>query len=224
MDHRAFKDHLYAEFARIGKAVANPHRLELLDLMAQCERSVEDLAREAALSIANASQHLQVLRAAQMVETRRDGTRIYYRLADESVFRLWQAMRDLGEARLAEIDRVVRTFLQERDEFEPIDAIALLPRLHDEDLTVLDVRPREEYRAGHLPGARSIPIDEMEARLGELRADREIVAYCRGPYCVFADEAVEILNAHGYNARRFTHGFPDWQVAGLPVERGEATS
>ncbi len=224
MDHRAFKDHLYAEFARIGKAVANPHRLELLDLMAQGERSVEDLAREAALSIANASQHLQVLRAAQMVETRRDGTRIYYRLADESVFRLWQAMRDLGEARLAEIDRVVRTFLQERDEFEPIDAIALLHRLHDEDLTVLDVRPRAEYRAGHLPGARSIPIDEMEARLGELRADREIVAYCRGPYCVFADEAVEILNAHGYNARRFTHGFPDWQVAGLPVERGEATS
>lgn len=221
MDHRPFKDHLYAEFARIGKAVANPHRLELLDLMAQGERSVEDLARETALSIANASQHLRVLRAAQMVETRRDGTRIYYRLADESVFRLWQAMRDLGEARLAEIDRVVRTFLQDRDEFEPIDALALLQRLHDEDLTVLDVRPREEYRAGHLPGARSIPIGEMEARLGELSADHEIVAYCRGPYCVFADEAVDFLNAHGFRARRFTHGFPDWQVAGLPVERGE---
>lgn len=218
-DHRVFKDSLYAEFARIGKALANPHRLEFLDLLAQREWSVEDLARETALSVANASQHLQVLRAAQLVETRRDGLRMYYRLADEGVYRLLQVIRDLGETRLAEIDRIARTFLGNRDEFEPIDAPSLLRRLTDENLIVLDVRPAEEYRAGHLPGARSIPIDELEARLGELSPDKEIVAYCRGPYCVFADEAVELLAAHGYRAQRFTHGFPDWQVAGLPVER-----
>ena len=224
MDHRDFKDRLYGEFARIGKAVANPHRLELLDLLAQGERSVEDLAHQAGLTVANASQHLQVLRGAKLVETSREGTFIYYRLADERVFRLWQAMRDLGEARLAEIDRVVSTFLTDRNEFEPIDMATLLSRVNDEHLTLLDVRPAEEYRAGHLPGARSIPIDEIESRLGELRAENEIVAYCRGPYCVFADEAVGILTARGFNARRFDLGFPDWQIAGLPVERGEATS
>ncbi len=219
MDHRAFKDSLYAEFGRIGKALANPHRLEFLDLLAQREWSVEELARETGLSVANASQHLQILRAAQLVTVRREGLYAHYRLADERAYRLWQALRDLGEARLAEIDRIVHTFLGQRDEFEPIDAMTLLSRIDDADLVVLDVRPPAEYRAGHLPGARSIPVDELEARLGELRRDKEIVAYCRGPYCVYADEAVELLTAHGYQARRFTHGFPDWQVAGLPVER-----
>ncbi|MDQ3549187.1 MAG: metalloregulator ArsR/SmtB family transcription factor [Chloroflexota bacterium] len=219
MDHRAFKDSLYGEFGRIGKALANPHRLEFLDLLAQREWSVEELARETGLSVANASQHLQILRAAQLVTVRREGLYAHYRLADERAYRLWQALRDLGEARLAEIDRIVHTFLGQRDEFEPIDAMTLLSRIDDADLVVLDVRPPAEYRAGHLPGARSIPVDELEARLGELRRDKEIVAYCRGPYCVYADEAVELLTAHGYQARRFTHGFPDWQVAGLPVER-----
>ncbi|HUG16228.1 MAG TPA: metalloregulator ArsR/SmtB family transcription factor [Thermomicrobiales bacterium] len=224
MDHRAFKDSLYGEFARIGKALANPHRLEFLDLLAQREWSVEELSQETRLSVANASQHLQVLRAAQLVETRRNGLRVYYRLADADVYRLLQVVRDLSERRLAEIDRIVDTFLGNRDEFEPIDATSLLRRLNDENVVVLDVRPPGEYRAGHLPGARSIPIDELEARLGELSPDREIVAYCRGPYCVYADEAVELLAARGYRAQRFTHGFPDWQVAGLPVERDEVPS
>jgi rhodanese-related sulfurtransferase/predicted transcriptional regulator len=224
VDHREFKNNLYAEFGRIGKALANPHRLEFLDLLAQREWSVEDLASETHLTVANASQHLQVLRAAHLVETRRDGLRVYYRLADERVYQLLQVIRELGEARLAEIDRIVRTFLGHRDEFEPIDAISLFRRLDDEHLVVIDVRPREEYEAGHLPGARSVPIDELEARLGDLPPDTDIVAYCRGPYCVFADEAVELLSARGFRAQRFTHGFPDWQAAGLPVERGDTSS
>lgn len=219
MDHRAFKDSLFGEFARIGKALANPHRLELLDLLAQREWGVEELARETHLSVANASQHLQILRAAQLVSVRRDGIYAYYRLADERVYRLWQAMRDLGEARLAEIDRVVHTFLGDRDELEPVDSLTLIERLQTDAITVLDVRPAAEYHSGHLPGARSIPIDELEARLGEVPPGQEVIAYCRGPYCVFADEAVEILTAHGFHARRLMHGFPDWQVAGLPVER-----
>jgi rhodanese-related sulfurtransferase len=219
VDHRAFKDSLFGEFARIGKALANPHRLEFLDLLAQREWSVEDLAREANLTVANASQHLQILRGAQLVSVRREGLYAYYRLADARVYVLWQALRDLGEARLAEIDRIVETFLGNRDAFEPVDALNLLHRLQDEAVTVLDVRPAAEFRAGHLPGARSIPINELEARLGELRPGQEVIAYCRGPYCVYADEAVELLTAHGYRARRLTHGFPDWQVAGLPIER-----
>ena len=222
-DHRSFKNSLFGEFARIGKALANAHRLEILDLLAQREWSVEDLAHEAGLSVANASQHLQILRAAQLVTVRREGLFAYYQLADESVYRLWQALRDLGEARLAEIDRIVDAFLGNRDELQPIDALTLLRRLQDQDVTVLDVRPPAEFQAGHLPGARSIPIDELEARLAEVPVDREIIAYCRGPYCVFADEAVELLNARGFRARRFTHGFPDWQVAGLPVEREDTS-
>jgi rhodanese-related sulfurtransferase len=224
MGHREFKDALYAEFARIGKAVANPHRLEFLDLLAQREWSVEELANETNVTVANASQHLQILRAARLVTVRREGLYAYYRLADDRAYRLWQAIRELGEVRLAEIDLIVRTFLGNRDAMEPIDALTLLGRIHDDDLVVLDVRPAEEYQAGHLPGARSIPVAELEARLGELRPEQEIVAYCRGPYCVYADEAVELLTARGYLARRFTHGFPDWQIAGLPIEREGVTT
>ncbi len=219
MGHRDFKDAIYAEFSRIGKALANPHRLEFLDLLAQREWGVEELAEETYLSVANASQHLKVLRAAQLVSSRRDGLRVYYRLADEGVYRLWMAMREVGEVRLAEIDRIVESFLGDRDDLAPIDAATLLDLLHDDDVIVLDVRPPAEYAAGHLSGARSIPVDELETRLGELDHGREIVAYCRGPYCVFADEAVELLSARGYQARRYVHGFPEWQLAGLPVER-----
>ena len=219
--HRVFKDPLFDQFARIGKAVANPHRLELLDLLAQGERRVEDLAGETALSVANASQHLQALRQAGLVATRRAGTSIYYRLADERVFRLWQAIREVGEARLAEIDRLTQTFLTDRAQFEAVDAATLLRRLGEGDVVVLDVRPEREFRAGHIPDARSIPIDELEGRLHEVPRDREIVAYCRGPYCVFSDEAVALLRAHGYDARRLDVGLPDWRSAGLPVATGE---
>jgi rhodanese-related sulfurtransferase len=217
-EKRAFKDQLYEQFARIGKALANPHRLELLDVLAQCERTVEALAEETGMTVANASQHLQVLRAAHLVEVRRAGVSMYYRLADESVFGMWRALRTVGEAQLAEIDRVVQTFLQDRSGLQPIEAHELLNLLRDNQVILLDVRPAEEYAVSHLPQARSMPVAELEARLAELPADREIVAYCRGPYCVFADEAVALLRARGYQARRLVEGLADWRALGLPIE------
>jgi rhodanese-related sulfurtransferase len=216
--HRAFKDQLFEQFARIGKALANPHRLELLDLLAQGERNVEDLAQQAGMSVASTSQHLQALRAARFVEVRREGLYAYYRLADERVFGVWQALRDLGEARLAEIDHLVRTFLEDRDVLEAVGAEELLARLHDEGVLVLDVRPEEEYRAGHIPGARSVPLERLEDHLKHIPKDLEVIAYCRGPYCVFSDEAVALLRSRGYRAYRFTQGLPDWRAAGMPIE------
>jgi len=215
---RQFKDGLYEQFARIGKALSNPHRLELLDLLAQGERTVEDLAGEANLPIANASQHLQALRAAQLVDVRRDGLYAYYRLSDERVFRVWQALRDLGELQLAEVNRLVQNFLHDRSPIQSIDAAELFERMEAGEVLVLDVRPELEYQAGHIPEARSIPLDELEARLDELPRKQEIIAYCRGPYCVFADEAVTLLQKHGYRARRLVEGLPDWQALNLPVE------
>jgi DNA-binding transcriptional ArsR family regulator len=217
-EKRAFKNQLYEQFARLGKALASPHRLELLEVLAQCERTVEALAQETGLSVANASQHLQVLRGAHLVEVRREGVSMYYRLADESVFRMWQALRTVGEAQLAEIDRVVQTFLQDRTQLQPMGAHELLKRLSDDQIILLDVRPAAEYEASHLPRARSMPVTELEVRLAELPADREIVAYCRGPYCVFADEAVALLRARGYQARRLAEGLPDWRALGFPIE------
>ncbi|HEX9840097.1 MAG TPA: metalloregulator ArsR/SmtB family transcription factor, partial [Anaerolineales bacterium] len=215
---RQFKDELYAQFARIGKALSNPHRLELLDLLAQGERTVEDLAHEANLPIANASQHLQVLRATQLVDVRRDGLYAYYRLSDGRVFRLWQALRDLGELQLAEVDRLVQSFLQDRSPLQSITTAELLQHIEAGNVVILDVRPEVEYQSAHIPEARSIPIDELETRLDELPRDQEIIAYCRGPYCVFADEAVTLLQKHGYRARRLVEGLPDWQALNLPVE------
>jgi rhodanese-related sulfurtransferase len=216
--HREFKDRLFEQFARIGKALASPKRLEILDLLAQGERAVEEIARETAMPVASASQHLQVLKGARMVESRREGPYAYYQLADEAVFRTWQAVRALGETRLAEIDRVVETFLENRDALEAVGAAALMERLSDGNVVVLDVRPEEEYRAGHIPGALSVPVDALEAALQALPKDKEIVAYCRGPYCVFSDEAVTLLRSRGYQARRLAEGLPDWRAKGLPVE------
>ncbi len=220
---RAFKDQLYEQFARISKALANPHRLELLDVLAQCERTVEALAAETGMTVANASQHLQILRAAHLVEVRREGVSMYYRLTDDNVFRLWQALRTVGEAQLAEIDRVVETYLHDRQHWQPLTAQELLSRLNDEQMIVLDVRPAEEYFAGHLPHARSLPVTELEARLAELPPNTEIVAYCRGPFCVFADEAVALLRQHVYHASRLHEGLPDWHLLGLPIETGKET-
>jgi rhodanese-related sulfurtransferase len=217
-DHRLFKDKLFEQFARVGKALANPHRLELLDLLGQGERTVEDLAREAGMSVANTSRHLQELRAARLVEVRREGLYGYYRLADELVFAAWRAIRDLGEARLAEIDRLVGTYLTDRDALEAVCAEELFAKMREEGVVVLDVRPEEEYRFGHIPGARSVPVERLEAYLEKIPRDREVVAYCRGPYCVFSDEAVALLRSRGYRARRLRQGFPDWRAAGLPVE------
>lgn len=214
---RKFKNLLYEQFARVGKALANGHRLELLDVLAQGERTVESLAEETGMSVASASQHLQVLRAARLVETRRAGVSIYYRLASEQVGTLWLALRGVGEAHLAEIDRLVETFLQDRGQLSPITIAELLEELRAGRVILLDVRPAEEYQAGHLPQAISLPLSALEERLVDLPRDREIVAYCRGPYCVFADEAVAILRAQGYQARRLEEGVPDWRRLGLPV-------
>jgi rhodanese-related sulfurtransferase len=217
-EHREFKDRLFEQFARVGKALASPKRLEIVDLLAQGERPVEEIAKETAMSVASASQHLQALKAARMVEARREGLYIHYRLSDEDVFRTWQAVRALAESRLAEVDRVVEAYLEDRDALETVDATELMERLSDGSVVVLDVRPGEEYRAGHIPGALSVPVDTLEAALQTLPKDRELVAYCRGPYCVFSDEAVALLRARGYRARRLRQGLPDWRAAGMPVE------
>jgi len=218
MKPREFKDRLYGELGRIAKGIDSPRRLELIDLLAQGERSVEDLASEAALSIANTSQHLQVLRRARLVETRKQGLRVYYRLGHPEVYDVARAVRGLAKARLAELNQLVQTYLESRDELEPVPREELLRRVRAGRAVVIDVRPREEYRAGHIPGALSIPLGELDKRLSELPARKEIVAYCRGPYCVMAYEAVARLRARGRRARRLTDGFPEWRASGLPVQ------
>lgn len=221
IDHRSFKDRVFEQFARVTSALASPRRLEIVDLLAQTERSVEDLARLTGLSVANASRHLQVLKGARLVETRREGTHVFYRLADESVFRAWQAIRELGEARLAEIDQVVRAVLEDRSDVEAVTAAELTERMERGDVVVLDVRPEEEYRAGHIPGALSVPVARLEAVLYELPREREVIAYCRGPYCVYSDEAVALLRERGFRARRLEQGLPDWRRLGHAVSTGE---
>ena len=223
MKHREFKDRLYAELGRITKALDNPHRLELVDLLAQGERSVEDLAGEAALAVANASQHLQVLRRARLVETRKDGLRVYYRLAGPAVYECVRRVRTLAETRLAEVDQLVRTYLGGRDRLESVSRGDLVRRVREGSVVVIDVRPRSEYLAGHIRGALSLPVAEIEKRLAKLPPRKDVVAYCRGPYCVMAYEAVAKLRAEGRRARRLADGFPEWRAAGLPIEAGGAS-
>jgi rhodanese-related sulfurtransferase/DNA-binding transcriptional ArsR family regulator len=218
MGDRAAKAALFDEFARVGKALASGRRIELLDVLANGERTVEALAREGDLSVANASQHLQVLRQAGLVSTRRDGTSVWYRLAAPEVLEAWRALRDLAASRLAEVERLAAAYLGGRDALEPVTREELARRLEDGDeLLVLDVRPAEEHAAGHLPGAVSIPLPELRRRLRELPRDREVVAYCRGPFCAFAHEAVDVLTDAGLSARRLEDGLPEWAAAGLPV-------
>jgi rhodanese-related sulfurtransferase len=219
-----FKARLFGEFARLGKAFAHPHRLHLVEILAQGERSVEQLVAETGLPIATISQHLQVLRAARMVSVRRNGLYAHYTLSDPLVFRAWQALRELGQARLAEVNEVVAEFLDRREDMDAVTANELKRRLLDGDVLVLDVRPRQEYAAGHIAGARSVPVEELKRRLRDIPQGGEVVAYCRGPYCVFADEAVAALRARGYRAKRLTDGFPDWKAKGFPVEVGGAGS
>ncbi len=216
--HRRFKDAIYEQLARIGKASSAPKRLELLDLLCQGPRTVEALANESALSVANASQHLQVLRAARLVDAEKKGLYVEYRLADEEVGHFFVALRGLAQARLTEIESVRRAYLAEREGMEPVQADELLRRVRAGEVTVLDVRPVEEYRAGHIPGALSVPISELRSRLRELPKNREIVAYCRGPYCVMAIEAVELLRKKGFRAKRMEAGVVDWRARGWRVE------
>lgn len=211
---------LFEQLARIGKAVASPRRIELLDLLCQGERSVEALARAADMSVTNTSQHLQALREARLVETRREGVRIHYRLADDDVCRFFLSLRDLARSRLAEVERLLAGYLLDDGELEPIGRDELLERARRHDVVVLDVRPAEEYEAAHIAGAVSIPLGELEDRLGELPARAEVVAYCRGPFCLLAPQAVEILRERGFRARRFLDGLPEWRLAGLPVATG----
>ncbi len=213
------KTRLYEQFARIGKALGSPRRLELLDLLAQGERSVEELASEAGLGLTSCSAHLQILHHARLVVTRKQGTRVYYSLASDDVARLYVSVRDVAAGLLAEVAPAQEAYLGE--DVEQIAREELLRRARSGQATVLDVRPRAEYAAGHIPGAVSIPITQLEERLAELPADAEIVAYCRGPYCVFAHEAVRLLRSNGRTARRLAGGMPEWRLAGLPFTAGD---
>lgn len=215
---RRFKDSVYQQLARLGKALAAPRRLELLDLLCQGPRTVEALAAQAALSVANASQHLQVLRAARLVAADKKGTFVEYRLADEQVCRFFHSLRGLAEARLVEVEQVRRAYLEERRALEPVAGTELLRRVREGEVTLLDVRPAEEYRAGHIPGARSVPLTELRRRLRELPKGREVVAYCRGPYCVMAIDAVELLRRRGFRAQRMDEGVVEWRARGLRIE------
>jgi len=217
MGNRAAKTALLDEFARAAKALASGRRIEMLDVLANGGRTVDALAGAVGLSVANTSQHLQILRQAGLVSSRREGTSVHYRLAGPEVFELWRTLRSLAASRLAEVERLTVAYLGSRDELEPVTRQELTRRLQDDDLVVLDVRPATEYAAGHLPGAVSIPVGELRRRLAELPGDREIVAYCRGPYCAFAQEAVALLRQEGFSARRLEDGLPEWQAAGLAV-------
>jgi rhodanese-related sulfurtransferase/DNA-binding MarR family transcriptional regulator len=212
------KDALYLQLARIGKGVSSPQRLELLDLLSQGEKPVETLAAQTGLTIKNASAHLRVLRSARLVETRKEARHVYYRLADESVGTFFLALRGLAENRLAEVREVAREHFGGSLDMTPVDRHRLLERVRRGEVTVLDVRPAAEFRAAHLPGARSVPLAELQQMLGSIPRDQEVVAYCRGPYCVMSLEAVELLRAEGYRAVRLEDGVAEWRAAGLPLE------
>jgi len=222
MGDRAAKDALFAAFADVAAALGSGRRAEIVDLLAQGERSVEEVAGQIGQSVANTSHHLRTLARAGLVDTRRDGTRIYYSLAGEHVQQLWAAVRAVAEERSTGLDRLARAYLGDRSELEAVDRATLVERMRHGSVLVLDVRPMAEYAAGHIAGARSVPVDELRRRLRSLPDDTEIVAYCRGPYCVYADEAVRELSRHGYRAARLEDGFPEWRGAGLPVASGSS--
>ena len=219
--NRQFKDAIYEQFSRIGKAVSSPKRLELLDLLCQGEKTVETLTRETGLTLANASQHLQVLRAARLVEAEKEGLYVKYRLADQMVCQFFRSMRVLAENRLAEVELINRRFLEGKEGMEPVDRDDLLKRVIERAVTVLDVRPAEEYRAGHIPGALSVPLGQLKELLSKLPKDQDVVAYCRGPYCVLAVEAVELLRNKGFTAIRLEEGIQDWLAMGYSIAVGE---
>lgn len=221
VEYRRFKSEIFAQQERIGKALANAVRLELLDLLAQSDKTVETLARESGQTVGNTSQHLKMLRAARLVDARKDGLYVHCRLADPRVAPFVRSLRLLAEDRLTEIESITRRFLAGHDDMEPVDRQTLLTRVRDGEVTVLDVRPAEEYRAGHLPGAMSIPLEHLERRLKELPRKKEIVAYCRGPYCVLAMRAVELLRRKGYHAVRLADGVEDWRANGFEIAAGE---
>jgi rhodanese-related sulfurtransferase/DNA-binding transcriptional ArsR family regulator len=221
MTGREFKDIVFEQFARIASAFASAKRLEMIDVLAQGERDVESLAKQVGMTIANTSRHLQIMKGVRLVETRRKGVQIFYRLADEKVYRCWKELQELAESRVAEIREVVRAFYQEQDALETLTREQLWQRMQEQSVTVIDVRPQEEYRQGHLPGALVISLSELKDKLKELPRDREVVAYCRGPYCVLSAEAIKILKAAGIRSVRFKDSVLDWKESGMPVESSE---
>ena len=219
MSSQGPKQLLYAQFAEVAKALGHRHRLEILEVLAQGERSVEALAERAGLSIANASQHLRLMRRTGLLASRRNGKQILYRLSDPAVLDLLSALHRVAERNLAEVREVVAGYFHQRDALEPVSRKELARRLKDGRVTVLDVRPEDEFAAGHLPRAINIPLRELPRRLRDLPKTREVVAYCRGPYCVLAFEATALLRKHGFNVRRLEDGYPEWRAAGLPVDQ-----
>lgn len=215
------KHELFNQFARVAKAMSNPYRLEILEFLAQGERSVDALAQVSGLTVANTSQHLQQLRQSGLVLNRKEGQKVFYRLSGADVSALLGSLRDVAERHLADVDRLVNDYLKVKDSLEPVPAAELLERARGGEVTVLDVRPTEEYESGHLPGAVNIPLSELEERLGQLNPDQEVVAYCRGPHCVLAFDAVAKLREKGMKARRLDGGLPEWRLEGLPVDLGE---
>ena len=219
MSSNSFKHDLFAQFARVGKALSNGNRLEILEFLAQSERSVEELSSVAGLTIGNTSQHLQQLRQAGLVVSRKEGLKVFYRLSGDDVVDMLNALRAVAERHLAEVERLINSYLSVKDDLEPIPREELLRRVRDGLVTVIDVRPPQEYAAGHVPGAVNVPLDTLENELKDLNTDQEIVAYCRGPHCVLAYDAVEQLRKRGLKARRLEDGFPEWKLAGLPIEQ-----
>jgi len=221
MKPNTFKSDLFTQFARVGKALSNANRLELLEFLAQGSRSVESLAKVAKLSIANTSQHLQQLRQSGLVTSRKEGLKVYYSISGDDVINLLDSLRDVAERHLSDVDKLVNTYLTAKDNLDPIPAAELLERVKQDLVTVLDVRPKEEFKAGHVQGAINVPMDELEQHLKQLNPSQEIVAYCRGPHCILAFDAVAQLREKGFRARRLEHGYPEWKVAGLPIQEDE---
>jgi rhodanese-related sulfurtransferase/DNA-binding transcriptional ArsR family regulator len=221
---RAAKDALFAGFAEIAKALASGRRTEIVDLLAQGERSVDEIAEEIGQSVANTSHHLRAMARAGLLSTRREGARIFYRLASDRVAELWSALRDVAAEHVAGLERLAEAYLGDRDGVEVVDREELAARLRRREVLVLDVRPEPEFAAGHIAGARSVPITELRRHLRALPKDADVVAYCRGPYCVYADDAVRELKRRGLRARRLIDGFPEWKRAGLPVEERDLSA
>lgn len=221
LSNRHFKDQVWEQFARMAKGLANPKRMELLDLLVQCPRTVDALAKLTGMPIANTSQHLQVLKGSALVRAERKGTFVVYRLAAPEVEAFLTSFRRLGEVQIAEVAQLTQTFLKERHMLEAVDQDALVDRVRRQEVVLLDVRPEEEFQTGHIPGAISVPLAELKRRIAKLPKDREIVAYCRGPYCVLAVEAVAMLRKQGFNAIRLEDGVQDWRTRGFPVAVGQ---
>jgi DNA-binding transcriptional ArsR family regulator/rhodanese-related sulfurtransferase len=214
-----FKHDLFSQFARVGKALANGNRLELLEFLAQGERSVDELAKVSGLSVANTSQHLQQLRQSGLVSSRKEGLKVFYSISNDDVLELLNNLRRVAERELADVGKLIDTYLTVKDELEPIEREELLERVNNDLVTIIDVRPVEEFNAGHVPGALTVPFSELQKHLDELGSAEKVVAYCRGPHCILAFEAVARLRKHGIDARRMEDGFPEWKHAGMPVEQ-----